>query len=463
MLPFTPPDSPFASGRALSPGARNSMSPRQQVEVTSFSAYAGYTNIDIYRDIHENTSGWGTGVNMRPSPPSSGVFDSFQSSSSRSLGGADNAYNRNSPPWSAGSAYVETYDSRRSSFSEPVEASLGLTFAVGTGPGMTVRRVKPGGPGERAGISINDVVTAVDHCKIATMAKSDISGLIKRAAGKGTVLLTVLRDGRGMPTDVHLHLLPSDSSPDSKNTYASGYGNATSSPSSNNNSFRHEASSTTATSPASRGADAAPKTLNIPSSAGTSGGYSSGVQSSSSNNNNNNNSKASAPTTPAAVYSTSASSTPRTPATIKASSALGSNGYGSSAVKPDATASYGNAKPKMNMSGEPSQFRQDLRELMSGNYNPSSGKSAYGKGAISTGHHSKDGKSNGTVCDGQDNQFCLHCIFFKISIPVPDVPGLQIPGIELPAFEFPSLELPGMGDAATTDGQGQGTQKRQKV
>jgi serine protease Do len=74
--------------------------------------------------------------------------------------------------------------------------------------GTLVRQLAPGGPAERAGLEIQDVVTAVDGSPISTM--HELTMLVRRHDPGDKVQLTVMRSGEVRVVDIELGVAPTD-------------------------------------------------------------------------------------------------------------------------------------------------------------------------------------------------------------------------------------------------------------
>ena len=91
---------------------------------------------------------------------------------------------------------------------ESVSADVARSLGLDRPQGLVVTEVWPGGPGDRAGLRLGDVITAIDGAEI-----NDQGGLNFRVgtrAPNDRVQVSVLRDGRAETIDARVQRLPGD-------------------------------------------------------------------------------------------------------------------------------------------------------------------------------------------------------------------------------------------------------------
>jgi hypothetical protein len=337
-----PPENPFSSAsNVLSPSSSNSRSP-----TSNLSPKTG----DIYRDVNDRGGYSQSMVNLSPR-----LYDSSPRSSGQ------HSYS-NSPTWRNSVSPPQSSESLRGSLSDATEESLGITFSLGTGPGITVRRVRPGGAAERAGITLNDLVLAVDHVKVNNMNQNDVVALFKRASARGSVICTLLRNGQGVQRDVVI-------------SYASDRSSGMT----------------------PRGNIAAPHSAPKPplSPAGGSNNVPKTLTTTAVNN--------------ASVRPNTGMNTLTNLSTNKTTTATKTNYSAPSSATTTRTQTQHNAVPPPKTQTNAPNFKEDIRSLIVGN-----------KQALA---QEKDGQRKGNerrLCDTSTNKDLeLHFIFFKISVPLP--------------------------------------------
>ncbi len=103
---------------------------------------------------------------------------------------------------------------------DTVSADIARSLGLDRPQGLVVTEVYAGGPGDRAGLRLGDVITAVDGAEI-----NDQGGLnfrIGTRAPNETVAVTVLRDGRAETLNARVRPLPGDADIDQATVVQSG-------------------------------------------------------------------------------------------------------------------------------------------------------------------------------------------------------------------------------------------------